>query len=645
MRGVAERSEGPPASSSAESVSDQPSRCGSGTGCCPCRPRQSFPRSGCCSVGGVVTCPRDFRRSMYRMLGFAVWDNFWFGGHPTLDYSIVMPVLAADVDPRHRSHRGRCRVGRVRSVAVRVWPQAAAVATLWFATANRDQLRGGAVYVRTGPRVRDDCGRSDATRSVGVAAYSGARHRMHQPGCGSLRGDRGRAWGIAKPPALAWCGRGPRRHPHADVAGVGAVPGGGVLPLRESRLAARRRSVRARLRGRGPCVPSAAGRRVLYALTCAVAWAVHSPLGGNVSRLGEYAAGPILAALWWHRRRARLAGGAPRALAVAPRGRRHDSGSGRSRGRGESLHTSARTSMPFYSTGRIEVPGFENHWESVYVAEQFPVRTWVGTATRLRLRAHLLQRCDYAGGVSRLARRQRGAVCRVGDVCLDSDSQAEAALLRHPQPYLEPVLTTAHWHVWRVVGYRGYVDGPARLVSIGTDRFTVAVSQWPAHVVVKIHYTPRWSTTDGVCVTKGPDNWTQIDATVPGSYTIRPAWFPSVARRVESVLGDVVERGQHDPTRGSWGRGAPNAALGPRSGGAHDGRWISTPCAAVARTRSGCSSPVRPRARSGFAGAVDPVGHRVDQRTPDTTPWKSGSTPSGARLVTRRERWSSCSVT
>ena len=469
-----------------------------------------------------------FRASMYRTLGFAVWDNFWFGGHPTLDYSIVMPVLAAHVDPRYLA----AIAGVVASVAFasvvrRVWPQAAAVATLWFATATVTNFVVGRVTFALGLAFGMIAVAAMQRDRAGVAAVAGLVTACTSPVAGLFVAIAAAAWGIAN--RRRWRGAGAVLVATLAPTLLVSVlfPVAGFFPYESYAL----------LRDVGVCalVFVAAGRAfpalraaaVLYALTCAVAWAVHSPLGGNVSRLGEYAAGPILAALWWHRRRALLA------LVAVPLvlWQWLPAVGGMTQGAVDPA-AAASYYTPVLSyldgvrpTGRIEVPGFENHWESVYVAEHFPLaRGWE------RQLDYGYERIFYNGAITPAAYHAwlvDNAVQYValGDARLDSDSQAEAALLRHPQSYLEPVLTTAHWHVWRVLGYRGYVDGPARLVSIGTDRFTVAVER-PAHVVVKIHYTPRWSTTDGACVTRGPDNWTQIDATAPGNYTIRPAWFP-----------------------------------------------------------------------------------------------------------------------
>ena len=40
-----------------------------------------------------------FRADLFRRYGFVVWDSQWFGGHPTMPYSIVAPAIGAVVGP------------------------------------------------------------------------------------------------------------------------------------------------------------------------------------------------------------------------------------------------------------------------------------------------------------------------------------------------------------------------------------------------------------------------------------------------------------------------------------------------------------------------------------------------------------------
>src|SRR5204863_124058 len=131
----------------------------------------------------------------------------------------------------------------------------------------------------------------------------------------------------------------------------------------------------------------------LYALAMVASFALATPLGGNVVRLGALFAGPVLAALAWRSNRRALA-----LLAlplvywqwVAPV-------DDWARAAGDaSVHEryydgligflGAQRGGPF----RMEIPFTDNHWESRWVAPHVPLaRGWVGEGpggwTRLRL--------------------------------------------------------------------------------------------------------------------------------------------------------------------------------------------------------------------------------------------------------------------
>jgi len=41
-----------------------------------------------------------FRADLIRRHGFVLWNNLWYGGHPTIDYGLLTPVLGAITGPR-----------------------------------------------------------------------------------------------------------------------------------------------------------------------------------------------------------------------------------------------------------------------------------------------------------------------------------------------------------------------------------------------------------------------------------------------------------------------------------------------------------------------------------------------------------------
>jgi diketogulonate reductase-like aldo/keto reductase len=105
------------------------------------------------------------------------------------------------------------------------------------------------------------------------------------------------------------------------------------------------------------------------------------------------------------------------------------------------------------------------------------------------------------------------------DAQLDSSSTIEAKLLERGQPYLQPIWHDAHWRVWRFLGYRGLVDGPARLVSMAADSFTLQVLR-DGTVTVHIHASPHWRVRGRGCATAGPDDWIQLRALEVGEVRV-----------------------------------------------------------------------------------------------------------------------------
>ena len=41
-----------------------------------------------------------FRAEMFRQQGFAVWNNYWYGGNAVLGYSVLFPAVSAALTPQ-----------------------------------------------------------------------------------------------------------------------------------------------------------------------------------------------------------------------------------------------------------------------------------------------------------------------------------------------------------------------------------------------------------------------------------------------------------------------------------------------------------------------------------------------------------------
>jgi hypothetical protein len=262
-----------------------------------------------------------------------------------------------------------------------------------------------------------------------------------------------------------------------------------------------------------PRFPAIRNAAIVYAIVLIVTKLTENPLGGNVSRLNQYAAAPLLICLLWERRRILLVllmipfiywqwFPALDTIAFA--------------GADPSTHTAYyQPLLGFLAAnppgfGRVEIPVTYRHWETANVSPDvalargwerqldyaFDEQFYNGTLTPASYRAWLA-----ANGVRYVA---------LPDTRLDHSSRIEAAIIEQGQGYLEPVWQSAHWKVWEFRGYQGLVEGPAELESLKSDGFTLHVTG-PGAITVHIHDSPHWAIDGGEgCTTASPDGWTEI---------------------------------------------------------------------------------------------------------------------------------------
>jgi hypothetical protein len=263
----------------------------------------------------------------------------------------------------------------------------------------------------------------------------------------------------------------------------------------------------------------------IYGLVVVAAFLVPTPLGGNVSRLGQYAAGPLLAAVLWEKRRALVfAIAIPMLLwqwipAVDSIAFAHADPSTSRAYYAPLLHVLEQQPHDF---GRLEIAATYRHWESAYVAPEYALaRGWE------RQLDHAYAARFYDGTLTTASYRRwltDNAVQFVAlpDAQLDPSSKVEAELLRHGQPYLTEIWHGAHWTLWRVDGFHGLVDGPGRLVKMGPDTFTVRVTG-SGPVTVRIHTSPHWAIDGKGCTTSTADGWVQLHGVARGNVRVTQA--------------------------------------------------------------------------------------------------------------------------
>jgi hypothetical protein len=451
-----------------------------------------------------------FRVALVRRDGFQIWNNQWFGGHHTLGYGALFPVLGAAI--------GLWTVAvlsaGVSAVLVDVLIRGGLgrrclPASLWFAAGTVTNVAVGRMPFALG-------------LTVGVGALVAAQRR--RPVLTVLLTV---ATAAASPVvsaflaivfvAWAWVERGRERRRFAllsaaALAPVLAVavlyPQGGSFPFRWEALA-------------GTLVLSALAVvliperhhlirtiAVIYALAAIVAFVIPTPLGANLTRFGMYAAAPALLALVSLRRSLLIVAliglwfwqWSPAFDAIVRSGR--------------DLSTQRDYYVPLMeyldsvgaADGRTEVVPTARHWEAAYVAAAFPIAR--GWERQLDIRFNDL---FYEPGLT-AARfhdwlRDEG-VDRVAlpDASLDDAGKQEAALLEQGLPFLREVWANPHWRVWEVVDSPGLVDGPATVVGINAETIDLDVTG-PGDVTLRVRGSAFWRTDPAVCVEVTSDDW------------------------------------------------------------------------------------------------------------------------------------------
>jgi hypothetical protein len=467
-----------------------------------------------------------FRVELLRRNGFVFWDAQWFSGHSTLNYSVLSPLLGALTGP--------LVLGAICGVISAVlfdrlvrssFESGATFASLWFAVATVTNLIVGRVTFGLGIAFALAAiyalSRRHPFVAVGAALCSG----LASPVAGLFLAIAFAAWGCARPRAriAAWT---------AMVAAIGPVlliamvfPTPGAQPYEWWALICDLAICVAAL----AVVPNRYSvlrwAAAIYAVVLVATKVIASPLGGNVSRLNQYVAGPLLACvLWEHRRRLVVLVAIPiifwqwfpttDAILRAPSD--------------PSTHRAYYQPLLNYLTasdlgfGRVEIPATYRHWESAYVAPEIPLARGWERQLDYAYAQHFYDGTLTASGYETWLRSNGVEYVALPDTRLDASSHIEASIIRSSPSYLEHVWSGPHWQVWRFTGYHGLVDGPARITDLTADRFELDVRA-PGAVTVHVHYSPHWAVDGGACTVETPNGWTRIENLEPGQVTVSQA--------------------------------------------------------------------------------------------------------------------------
>ena len=515
-----------------------------------------------------------YRSDLFTRAGFTIWDNGWYAGHALPAYSLLAPALGAWLGVRVLLALSALAAAAMFGLLAQraLPPSSARAATVAFAFGFCAELPSGRVPYDLGIAI------ALAAALVIAAAQRLTRRRwvlaltaaivlsIVTSAASPVAGAFLALAGVAV--ALSALAGGPvesteRRRSSAPgiLAALAALasilllaiafPEGGYQPFADGAfwpelLAA---IAIAALLPLGDLSP--ASRRTLriaaclYGLALTLSFAIHTPMGGNVVRLGAMFGPPILIGTLWSGagvsigRRAnagrllllmlaplllywQLATAIDDQVALAGDPTVHASFYAPLKA--ELLRLSRETGG--HGAGghpiRVEVPMTNAHWESVYLPGG-SISIARGWERQLDTRYDAL---FYGGRLSRSAYRHwlnENAIAYVALPAaeLDSAGQEERRLIEGGLPYLGQVWHSSRWRLFAVHDATPLVQAPAQMLQIGADSFTLQAPR-PGSYEVRLHWTPYWALASPAagCVSAALGGFTEVQARAAGTIRV-----------------------------------------------------------------------------------------------------------------------------
>ena len=465
------------------------------------------------------------RAKLFATEGFGIWNNWWYAGHNIPGYSVLFPPLGALLTPQLAGAIATVPTAALfESLAYRRFGADAWLGALWFGAATSTSLFTGRLTFAFGLLPAVGTALALQRRRPGVAAALAAITALASPVDAIFAALAGVAQAVS-----AYL---EHRKLRPALPGIGVVlaaavpvltlavafPEGGSEPFAASAL--------------WPLILIAFGfvlvipRRelalragaALYGIGCILSFAVASPVGSNVTRLGPLLAGPLAALLWWPRRKIALLAVALPLLYLqwqAPvRDVRTASGNPAvSSAYYQPLisYLSRQPDQPF----RIEIPFTPFHWEAYAVAPHFPLaRGWerqLDTKYNTLFYDGELTSDSYKAWLGQLAVRY----VAVPDATPDYSARPEVALIDRGLPYLQLRASTAHWRIYAVRDPTPIVQGSAVLRRLGSNWLELE-ARTPGTALVRVRFSPYWAITQGAGCVADAGGFTRLELRRPG---------------------------------------------------------------------------------------------------------------------------------
>ncbi len=487
---------------------------------------------------------QQYRSGLVRDHGLGLWNNGWFGGHHTPGYSVVFPPLGAVIGVRATGALAAIVASALFAlIAQHHWSaRASAVSSAWFALGCTATIFCGRLTFMLGVAVALAAAFALQRGRPAVAAGLAVLATLASPVAGLFLALAAVAWGLAARSRRGWGAAIAAAALAPSLALAVLFPEGGTqpFPVRELWFAVVTTAILTILlpaRERALRIGAA-----LYLLGCVAAFALATPVGNNLLRLGALVGGPILAGALLdasrgpHRSRrvAPLVGALALALAYLQayppvRDVRRASGD---------ASTAASYHAPLVrwleqrpGSFRLEIPYTANHWENAHVAPHIPLAR--GWERQLDRRYDALFYDGSLNAASYRAWLDAGAVAYVAlpDVILDGAGREEAKLVRGGLPYLRAVWHDAHWQVFAVRRPAPMVTGSARAISLEPDGFTIRGAR-RGSALARVRHTRWWKVTAGrACVEQAPGGMTRVRVLRPGTVRVQARLTGSACRR------------------------------------------------------------------------------------------------------------------
>ena len=477
---------------------------------------------------GVDLAASVYRVGLFHRSGFTLWDSQWYGGHWTLSYSVIFPPVAGilGVHVTEILSAGAAAWAFDRLVVGHFGPSAR-VGSIMFALGTLVQVAVGQLPFLLGEAFALGALWAATRGRWYLAGFLGVLATLASPLAGAFLLLAGMAWLLASRPRLrlsyAWLVAGPV----LVVVGLGVLfPGQGVMPFPAIDLLML-------LIGGVFLLMLVPGRErvlqvgmLLYVGAAIGSFVLRTPMGGNISRLGECLCAPVAACVVWPYRFSRKLTMGLLGVAVLPLLAWQWSpaiGTFTSDRSDPSVHAAYFSPLLGFlrqhdsPLGRVEIVPTKLHWEAAYVAPSYPLaRGWERQLDTVdaplfynnaALTPTSYQDWLLNNGVRYVA---------LPDVALDYAGTHEGRLVASGVPGLRPVWHDRHWRVYEVMGASGIVDAPGRLIHLDGGQVDLQ-AEAPGTIVVRVRYSPNWTLVEGSgCVHPATNGWTAIDATQSG---------------------------------------------------------------------------------------------------------------------------------